>query len=1218
MVCFFILIFSGLAFGNLVDAESSLLGSWPLHEGKGSVAQDISGNVPAYNGTISMGSGYWTTDNNQNYLFFNGADTTGTYASIAGNFNFTDKITVEAYIKLEDKGYPLSEWQKSNHTVVAQTGSFELVVTGGDRLSLNLWTSQGLKNVTVWGNSIFGAWHKVAFTYDGANILLYIDEKFKARAEHTGTLVNKSTAYIGASRNARSMFAKGIISDVKIYNSITIGKKESVFMPVDTFGNPYANDLKLAYAQLLKANNNRTIAASYGTPELDGKLDDECWKKTQVIGNFLIAGSNPPTFAKEKTEAMICYDKDNLYIAMNCKESLIAKLKKDIVEHDATIWLDDCIEIFLGKNPLTTYYHFFVNPAGIKADFATTFVDKSDLKGNRYKNDVNWNPNWKAFTSITSESWVVEVAIPWKELPGIEKVDDLLINLCRAEKPHGEDSAIGYLERGAFNDPEGFIKLSTGVKGPDSSEKNFIALLDNIRNLFSKSNDFIRLHSSDKTSYRFPYAYDFGSSSSPVKAGFMQVTERSIYQKQKGYGFKKAEGLSSNIIKQNKWGPDELSCDYIEGKADNEFIVDLPDGEYQVHVLAGDSEIPPLFSIHVNKEKKIDLTSGPNIYNLRGFPITVHNGSLSIALQGKNGWLINGLIIYPKKDDFTLAEEIEKLEKDIWLGGNAEYIASFTQYAYSAKKTLPVVKQEEKNCGFLLFSHSYLDIVYRNSVPDKRLDEDIEVSAAPGEYEPVTFSVVPLMDLEDFKITYTDFIGSKGRIKDAHIKLDEVKHYYHNYAGFIPVRYMRFPKVLESFSPHNLYKNNTYTFWITIKVPENAEAGEYFSMVTLQTSNGKSQSFRIKLLVYPFTLDICDDYTFCMVYHLPQKNLQRGVNGWNTLSRELRDMKEHGMNSVNFRPLVQNQWPELGEYRKTINVEGFTRLFESAKEAELTHTIPLCLEIYLPYYLEKAKIDFQPEEWTYVKDALLKLQSVCREKGLPDFYFYLDEPWMKERAYNYGKVFSYLKEYGLRNFCTVGKEEVYQALYPLLSVRCYGSRIGKQAEIRAEAAKGDFEFWIYNGPTWSYIPAKSRFTIGYRTWWEGAKGHLVWDYAVFREKMPLNPLSNPNGVFAHEIIPDLAGPVPTTTWEAIREGIDDIKYIRTLEKLIEKKRDAPEATAAQAYLNNLRIKIEVASQYEVEWNNPSTGEPLEGTPLWSSYQYNEIRREIARHIVKCL
>jgi hypothetical protein len=1213
---FLIFVFSNFVPGNLMDAESSILGSWPLHEGQGSVSQDISGNMPAHNGTISMGSGYWTTDNNQNYLFFNGADTTGTYVSIANDFNFTDKITVEAYIKLQDKGYSPSEWQKSNHTVVAQTGSFELVVTGGDRLSLNLWTSQGLKSITVWGHSIFGAWHKVAFTYDGANILIYIDDKFSARAEHTGTLVNKATTYIGTSRNAGSMFAKGIISDVKIYNDITLGKKESAFMPVDTFGNPYADKLKSAYAQLSKINSMRTITVSFGTPRLDGELDDECWRKAQIIDNFLIAGSKPPAFAKEKTEAMICYDKDNLYIAMNCKESLITKIKKDIIEHDATIWLDDCIEIFLGKNPLDTYYHFFVNPAGVKADFATIFIDKSDLKGNRYKNDVNWNPKWKAVTNITSESWIAEIAIPWKELPGVEKADGLFVNLCRSEKPHGENSAIGYLGSEAFNDPEGFIKLSTGSK--DFSENTFIALLGNIRDLSSKSNDFIRLHSSDKTSYRFPYAYDFGSSSSPVKAGFMQVTERSVYQKQKGYGFKKAEGLSSNIIKQNKWGPDELSCDYIEGKSDNEFIVDLPDGEYQVHVLAGDSDVPPPFSIYVNKEKKIDLTSGPNIYNLRSFPITVHNGSLHIALKGGNGWLLNGLVIYPKEDDFTLTGEMEKLEEDIWLGSNAEYIAGFTRYAYNEEKSLPVIDQEVKNCGFFLFSHSYLDIIYRNSVPSKKLSKDIEISATPGEYEPAAFSVVPVMDLKDFKIVCTDFIGSKGRIKSACIRLDEVKHYYHNYAGFNPVRYMRFPKVLENFSSHNLYRNNTYTFLITVKVPENAEAGEYFSTVTLQAGNGKSKSFKVKLLIYPFILDACDEYTFCMVYHLPGRNLKRGISGWDTLSQELCDMKEHGMNSVNFRPLVQNQWPELGGYRKAINVEGFTRLFEKAKEAGLTHTIPLCLEIYLPYYLEKAKIDFQPEEWTYVKDALLKLQSVCREKGLPDFYFYLDEPWMKERAYNYGKVFSYLKEYGLRNFCTVGKEEVYQALYPLLSVRCYGSRIGKQAEIRAEAAKDNFAFWVYNGPTWSYIPAKSRFTIGYKTWWEGARGHLVWDYAVLRAGMPLNPLSNPNGVFAHEIIPDLAGPVPTTTWEAIREGIDDIKYIRTLEKLIEKKQGAPEAKAAQAYLNSLRTKIEVASQHEVEWNNPSTGEPLEGTPLWPLYQYDEIRREIARHIVKCL
>ncbi len=112
--------------------------------------------------------------------------------------------------------------------------------------------------------------------------------------------------------------------------------------------------------------------------------------------------------------------------------------------------------------------------------------------------------------------------------------------------------------------------------------------------------------------------------------------------------------------------------------------------------------------------------------------------------------------------------------------------------------------------------------------------------------------------------------------------------------------------------------------------------------------------------------------------------------------------------------------------------------------------------------------------------------------------------------------------------------------------------------------------------------------------------------------MPLNPLSNPDGVHAHEIIPDLSGPISTTTWEAIREGIDDIKYIRTLELLIAAHPGTTEAAAAQAYLDGLKSDIDAARQGV--WCNPATGEPVTDLPLWSHSKYDEIRSDIVNHI----
>ena len=51
-------------------------------------------------------------------------------------------------------------------------------------------------------------------------------------------------------------------------------------------------------------------------PTIDGRVDDECWKRAPEITDFL--SRNTEVRATVQSYAYICYDQSNLYIAMKC------------------------------------------------------------------------------------------------------------------------------------------------------------------------------------------------------------------------------------------------------------------------------------------------------------------------------------------------------------------------------------------------------------------------------------------------------------------------------------------------------------------------------------------------------------------------------------------------------------------------------------------------------------------------------------------------------------------------------------------------------------------------------------------------------------------------------------------------------------------------------------------------------------------------------------
>jgi hypothetical protein len=137
---------------------------------------------------------------------------------------------------------------------------------------------------------------------------------------------------------------------------------------------------------------------------IDGKLDDQAWTSANIGTDFW---QKVPYFAEgadPRTEVMLTYDKDNLYVAAKCYQTediIIQSLKRD------EYWDNDGIAIVLDPlNTRTNGFLFGITAAGQQWDAL------------RSVNDINsdWSNKWYSEVYLAEDFWSMEMAIPLRIL----------------------------------------------------------------------------------------------------------------------------------------------------------------------------------------------------------------------------------------------------------------------------------------------------------------------------------------------------------------------------------------------------------------------------------------------------------------------------------------------------------------------------------------------------------------------------------------------------------------------------------------------------------------------------------------------------------------------------------------------------------------------------------------------------------------------------------
>jgi hypothetical protein len=111
--------------------------------------------------------------------------------------------------------------------------------------------------------------------------------------------------------------------------------------------------------------------------------------------------------------------------------------------------------------------------------------------------------------------------------------------------------------------------------------------------------------------------------------------------------------------------------------------------------------------------------------------------------------------------------------------------------------------------------------------------------------------------------------------------------------------------------------------------------------------------------------------------------------------------------------------------------------------------------------------------------------------------------------------------------------------------------------LRAGTTSKSSRFETYYWQSWFEYPVLQRAYAGFFLWNSGLDGVMPYVYQSPSHSSYCDPfddfdtISDYNYRDMFTTYPSSDGPIPTTKWEAFREGYDDIRYLTTLFKLLE-------------------------------------------------------------------
>ncbi|HYF50931.1 MAG TPA: hypothetical protein VEJ63_16065 [Planctomycetota bacterium] len=702
-----------------------------------------------------------------------------------------------------------------------------------------------------------------------------------------------------------------------------------------------------------------------------------------------------------------------------------------------------------------------------------------------------------------------------------------------------------------------------------------------------------------------------------------------LYSSEKKYGWVNAakpnlRGYHGSSFRSNDNGLMWGSCSH----PDSPIRVDVPNGQYGVYLMAyptggwgqtyswrkglkvklngGEQEILP---VRTDEQVNQITWSGEawdyrpgyclweQLYRPHALPFTkpasasVTDGHVLIELPQES--YVRAIFIYPKADEPAALKELGRINYllaeswDVthpWVKGDFAEQGRYIGFHEEATKpeTIPQrltdlkLSDADYKRGFVLFHRGLTEAVYQDTIPTpaETAFKELRAFGAPGEKECFTLGVLPLAEVKGLKISVGDLSSKNGgripasaidvRVSRYHQKCMEYGHHNHTY-NFQEMWLVRRPAL-------DLYPAVAKRVYFDVAVPQDAKVGEYSGQVAITGSDGKS------LATVPVVFEV--------------------------LSVELKKPP------LNFASSFAH--PALKEY----GLNTFNTTYDDAVAQKY--------DAFVIWPYDAAPPSFKGKRFGWGgfipnKDLLQTMVADAKAGKGPRGFF---GDYCNGQAQKKEQAEAIMKEIPGIDIM-VWKIKLFAFALPWQHEwQCLGPMtLGTGAPLD-EAKKSGAEFWFCDGLRQSK-EQPARFTFGFWLWRSGASGRFTTLATVGdtgQSAYYTMKGGDTNNVDC-ALMPSLGGGHnPTRDLLLVREGIDDYRYIYTLEQALkaadEKKLATPAVAAAKKFRDELHASLDLDLKKYYESRVACYSENwyvLPGNP-WNSEKFTSVRRACADHI----
>ncbi|MBB74568.1 MAG: hypothetical protein CMJ75_08650 [Planctomycetaceae bacterium] len=448
-----------------------------------------------------------------------------------------------------------------------------------------------------------------------------------------------------------------------------------------------------------------------------------------------------------------------------------------------------------------------------------------------------------------------------------------------------------------------------------------------------------------------------------------------------------------------------------------------------------------------------------------------------------------------------------------------------------------VLSADDRARGFYLFSRSVMETSrFEQNLPTRseRIDQ-LSLQMGRGEYEPAFLGLYAVQGLRDVDLRLSgDLVGPAGARLDVEA---------------VTVRRVQ-ESLLPRTLPRDVERGEMLAWWVTVKTSRETVAGGYKGMlhVTIEDQVVAKVPLQVRVIDVPLPAPRAAFLVYHHELYIPDAFLTPALR-----RAYYRDMVAHGMNTVT----IYNNADVDGEKVDFSHNTGYPPddpryAYGLAATMRMIRESGLCADGQPVLWLT-SRFGEKGYSWGGTPEpALQRMLGEWRRRKWPEPLFYAtDEPGgTGPRAAAARELLTRIKSWGLPiRTTTAGLDPETLGKYFDVWIQGEGGVSQKSVQL---ARQLDAEVWTYtchgvhqNMPfpraLYGFWAARTEVRgvaswayYDNRRWTADARGYVSGDPATRLSQVCVSP----------------TGPIPTLAWEAIREGVDDYRYLQFLRDLM--------------------------------------------------------------------